>query len=101
MKKLILLFALGFSFAGCGSMKSSKDPNSVHLLGKIEKMGMTTYQYGTHTIVSGQKTYALKSSNVDLNSFENKEVEVTGTKVSGYPVENGPELIEVSSVKVK
>lgn len=101
MKKLILLLALGLSFAGCSSMKSSKDGNAVSLTGKIEKIGMTTYQYGTHTIQSEHKTYALKSSSVDLNSYENKEVEVIGAKVPGYPVENGPELIEVSAVKVK
>jgi len=101
MKKLILLLALGFSFAGCSSVKSSKDANTVSLTGKIEKIGMTTYQYGTHTIQSDQKTYALRSSSLDLNNFENKEVQITGTKVPGYPVENGPELIEVSSVKVK
>ncbi|MCX2453443.1 hypothetical protein OQX61_19385 [Pedobacter sp. PLR] len=101
MKKLILLLALGFGFAGCSSMKSSKDANAVSLTGKIEKMGMTTYQYGTHTIESDHKTYALRSSTVDLNTFDQKEVQLTGTKVPGYPVENGPILIEVSSVKIK
>lgn len=101
MKKLIVLLALGFSFAGCSSMKSSKDGDTVSLNGKIEKIGMTTYQYGTHTIQSNQKTYALKSSSLNLDNYENKAVEVIGKKVPGYPVENGPELIEVSSVKVK
>lgn len=101
MKKLIVLLALGLSIAGCSSMKSSKDGDTVSLNGKIEKAGMTTYQYGTHTIQSNQKTYALKSSSLNLDNYENKEVEVIGKKVPGYPVENGPELIEVSSVKVK
>ncbi|WP_316821002.1 hypothetical protein [Pedobacter gandavensis] len=101
MKKSIFLLAIGISFAGCSSMKSSTDANTVHLSGKIEKMGMTTYQYGTHTIESDHKTYALKSSSVNLNHFEKKEVQVIGTKVPGYPLENGPALIEVSSVKVK
>lgn len=101
MKKLIILFAVAFSFAGCSSMKSSKDTAAVTLNGKIEKIGMTTYQYGTHTINSDHTTYALKSSSVDLNAFENKDVQLSGTKVPGYPVENGPILIEVTSVKVK
>ncbi|WP_316752452.1 hypothetical protein [Pedobacter gandavensis] len=101
MKKLILLLALGFGIAGCSSMKSSKDANVVSLTGKIEKTGMTTYQYGTHTIESDHKTYALKSSSVDLNDFEGKEVQLSGTKVPGYPIENGPILIEVSAVKIK
>lgn len=100
MKKLIILLALGFSFAGCGSMKS-KDTSAVTLSGKIEKIGMTTYQYGTHTIESDHKTYALKSSSVDLDAFDDKEVQLTGTKVPGYPVENGPDLIEVTSIKAK
>lgn len=101
MKKLILLLALGLGVAGCSSMKSGKDTLTYHLTGKIEKTGMTTYQYGTHTITTGDHTYALRSSSVDLNKFENKEVQLTGKKVPGYPVENGPALIEVTSVKEK
>lgn len=101
MKKLILLMSLGFGFAGCSSMKSPKDTLTFYLRGKIEKMGMTTYQYGTHTITTNDHTYALRSKTIDLNKFENKEVKLVGTKVPGYPLENGPVLIEVSSVKAK
>ncbi|WP_165499827.1 hypothetical protein [Pedobacter frigidisoli] len=64
-------------------------------------MGITTYQYGTHIINYGGKPYALKSSSVNLDIYVDKQVQIKGTKVSGYPLENGPELIEVTQVVVK
>lgn len=102
MKKLLVLLAVGFTFASCGTMKSpGGDKNTVELSGTIQKQGMTTYQYGSHTIQSGDKTYALKSTAVNLDTYADKNVSLKGTKVAGYPVENGPELIEVTAVKIK
>ncbi|AOM79215.1 hypothetical protein [Pedobacter steynii] len=101
MKKLLILLVAGFAFAGCSTMKPSGDKNMIELSGKIQKSGMTTYQYGSHTIQSGDKTYALKSTAVDLDTFADKDVVLKGTKVAGYPVENGPDLIDVKEVKIK
>lgn len=101
MKNIIILLAIGLSMAGCSTTKSSGGQNLVQLTGKIEKLGMSTFQYGTHTIEAAGKSYALKSSAVDLNGFTGKEVTLKGTKVAGYPIENGPELIEVTEVKPK
>lgn len=101
MKKLLILLAVGFTFASCSTTKPSGDKSMIELSGKIQKQGMTTYQYGSHTIQSGDKTYALKSTAVNLDTFEDKEVILKGTKVPGYPVENGPELIDVKEVKIK
>ena len=60
---------------------------------------MTTYQYGTHTLQTSDRKYALKSDRLDLNIFVGQKVTVKGSKVEGYPVENGPELISVTNVK--
>ncbi|TDQ11354.1 hypothetical protein [Pedobacter metabolipauper] len=98
MKKLLILLVAGFTFASCNTLKSSADKDTVELSGKLEKLGMSTFQYGTHTLNTGSKTYALKSTKVSLDSFEGKQVTLKGSKVAGYPVENGPELIEVTEV---
>jgi len=81
--------------------KTDAETGAVELTGVIQQAGMTTYQYGTHTLNSGEKAYALKSSTVDLNKFNGRSVVVKGKKVDGYPVENGPELIDVTEVKGK
>jgi hypothetical protein len=65
--------------------------------GTLQEQGFTTYQYGTHTLGN----YALRSSTVNLDDYVNQEVEVIGRKVEGYPVDGGPDLIEVEHIKVK
>ncbi|TKC05906.1 hypothetical protein [Pedobacter frigoris] len=98
MKKIFILLMLGLAAVGCSSTKqASSSANLVELSGKLEEMGMTTFQYGTHKLVSGEKTYALKSK-LDLNKYLNKNVKIKGAKVAGYPVENGPEFIDVTAV---
>lgn len=102
MKKLLILLAMGITFAGCSTAKSgSGNTNLIELTGKIEKLGMSTFQYGSHTIQANGKTYALKSTKVNLDEYSDKEVILKGTKVAGYPVDNGPELLEVASLKLK
>lgn len=75
--------------------------DSIILTGEISPLGMTTFQYGTHTINADNKTYALKSTAVKLDDYAHKLVTLKGKKVSGYPLEGGPELIEVSEISVK
>jgi type 1 fimbria pilin len=85
--------------SGSGSADKSND-GTMEFTGVIQQAGMTSYQYGTHTLTTGDnKLYALKSSTVDLNKYNGKSVVVKGKMVDGYPVENGPELIEVTEVK--
>lgn len=103
MKKTLLLvlsvFVAGMS--GCSTMKNKTTAEMVTLTGTIEEAGMTTYQYGTHKIKAAAKTYALKSSKINLNDYTEKPVTIKGTKVSGYPLEGGPELIEVLEISAK
>ncbi|MNK03696.1 hypothetical protein D3C87_215460 [compost metagenome] len=101
MKKIVLLLVVGLAIAGCSSVKSGTDKNLVILQGKVEPLGMTTFQYGTHTINSANKTYALKSTRVNLKDYEGKEVTVKGLKVAGYPIDGGPEFIDVQEVSNK
>lgn len=102
MKKFLFLLITCAAFAGCSTPKQAAPKDDViQLSGKIEKLGMSTFQYGTHVLKSGEKTYALKSDKVNLDGFVEKEVSLKGTKVDGYPIESGPDLIEVQEVTSK
>jgi len=101
MKKIVLLLVIGFAITGCSGVKPAADQNLVVLSGKLEALGMSTFQYGTHTLNSGDKTYALKSSKVNLKTYEGKEVVVKGLKVNGYPVDGGPEFLDVQEISNK
>jgi len=72
---------------------------TIELTGIIQQTGMTTYQYGTHILTTDKTFYALKSSNINLNKFIGEKITITGKKVSGYPIDNGPELIDVLEVR--
>ncbi len=73
--------------------------NPFEFKGLLEKQGITSYMYGTHTISNDSKTYALKSSTVNLDAYIDKIITVKGEKISGYPIEGGPEFIDVKSIK--
>jgi hypothetical protein len=100
LRSLILIITFTFAFA-CTDANKGANNNSgmIELTGELQQAGMTTYQYGTHILTTDNKIYALKSSNIDLNKYNGKHVTVTGKKLEGYPVENGPELIEVTELK--
>ncbi|MBM78813.1 MAG: hypothetical protein CL846_10055 [Crocinitomicaceae bacterium] len=76
--------------ASCNLSKSN-----IKTSGVIQKQGITTYQYGTHTIPG----YALKSNTIDLDKYIDQKVKIKGSKVDGYPVDGGPEYIEVKKIK--
>jgi len=101
MKKLFTLTLLVAVLSACSMMRKMPDGDPVALTGLIQKIGMTTFQYGTHTITSGGKLYALKSASLVLDTYLDKQVTIQGTKISGYPVEGGPELVEVTAVVMK
>ena len=101
MKKLLLLPVIIALISSCSSIKNGADNGAVTLTGQIVPLGMTSFQYGTHLLKAGSNTYALKSSKVRLDDYLDKKVKIKGAKVSGYPLEGGPELIEVSEVSVK
>jgi len=92
-KLLFVVIIICLSVISCN--KDNSDPNPVEVTGTIQKQGITTYQYGTHTI-SG---YALRSSSVTLDNYVNQNVTVVGYKIEGYPVDGGPDYIEVEKIK--
>ena len=101
MKKILILSLFVAIMSGCGSMRSAAKGESISIEGKITKLGMTTYQYGTHAMNYAGKPFALRSSSLNLDNYVDKQVTLKGVKVDGYPLEGGPELIEVSEVVVK
>lgn len=78
--------------------------------GVLQKQEMSSYQYGTHTLNGKplyanpdqeKTTFALKAGKrINLNKYAGKKVIITGKKVDGYPLESGPELIEVSAIEL-
>jgi len=103
MNKLLILLFIGTALAGCGTAKQTgaQKTDVIELSGKLEKLGMSTFQYGTHLLKSGDKTYALRSQKVNLDGYADKEVTLKGTRVDGYPIEAGPDLIEVQEITSK
>lgn len=106
--KIILILTSIFLFfltSTCNNQKSKTDDKAnttsdlMEITGTIEPIGMTTWQYGTHTISNEEDFYALRSGKVDLQNYEGKKVTIKGEKVEGYPVENGPIFIEVTEIK--
>ena len=69
--------------------------------GYIKTAGITSFNYGTHVLVSdsGEILYALKSSIMNLADFTKGEVTVTGKLIMGYPVEGGPDFLSVSDIQ--
>jgi hypothetical protein len=99
MKKILILSLFVAVFSGCGAMKNGNSSGTVTASGTIEKLGMTTFQYGTHLLKAENRTYALKSATINLDTYLDKKVTIKGKKVSGYPLEGGPEFIDVTLVK--
>ena len=95
--RVFTIFVLGLIF--CLSSTSCKKEDKADLLeisGTILKIdAITTYQYGEYSI-SG---YAIRSDKYNLDDYINKNVTILGTKIEGYPVENGPEYLAVEEIK--
>jgi hypothetical protein len=95
---IVLLLAVLISFSHCKSLDGKKGNYNFHGKGIIKKLEITTWQYGTHTIDIGDKFYALKSDNIDLNKYNDQVVSIWGNKIEGYPVDGGPEYIDVKRI---
>ena len=77
---------------------------SVTATGAMEKLGITTYQYGTHAVTdeASGAFYGLSSDVVDLDAYTGQRVTIYGTLVPGYEygqVEGGPPLVDVTWVE--
>lgn len=92
---------LSFAFASCSTRNVSDNQNLIQLSGKIEKLEVSGFGYGSHLINSDRKMYALTSKDIDLNKFVGKAVIAKGKKIDGYPLEGGPDYIEIIQVDLK
>lgn len=79
----------------------NKPAQGVTASGLLLEQGVSTYQYGTHVLndKDGKTIYALKSETIKLNMYIGKQVELQGIPVEGYPLEGGPEYLEVIKIK--
>ena len=73
----------------------------VESVGIIRKQGITTYMYGTHVLLNDDKQtlYALKSDPINLDLYIDKKVKVKGDLIKGYPVDSGPNYLNVKSIE--
>jgi starvation-inducible outer membrane lipoprotein len=76
---------------------------SVVATGTMERLDITSYQYGSHAITdeASGTFYVLNSDVVDLDAYDGQRVTVYGTLVPGYEsgqVEGGPPLVYVTEV---
>lgn len=99
MKKILFLFIL-IIFIGI-----SCDENDEYMIvsdGFIIETEASYYQYGTHTLKTGtgEVLYSLTSNSIDLIVYNDVYVEIKGNLIEGYPIEGGPEYLEVKSIKV-
>jgi hypothetical protein len=86
----------------CANLPTGPDINyGISSDGTIKKQGITTYQYGTHILAdsNGKTIYALKSDTIELDDYMNKKVRVKGELVNGYPVDGGPNYLDVKRIE--
>lgn len=97
-----------FFTATCGNVSEEMDESasavitekSMEITGTIQQQGMTSYQYGTHTITTPDNDfYALKSETLNLDEYLDEEVTIVAEKIEGYPLSGGPEYLLVKEVK--
>lgn len=122
MNRTILIVTIALIAMSCNNPKNNQKEksktevinqnNTVEQMwgGIVSKAETTSYQYGTHqlngTIIDGNPTtagkvilFALKSDKIKLDDWIGKKVIVSGNKVVGYPIENGPDYIEVTAIE--
>lgn len=86
------------------TLQAANPANSfeVESVGIIKEQGITTYIYGTHVLLNDNKhtLYALKSDNINLDKYIDKKVTVKGDLIKGYPVDGGPDYLNVKMLKL-
>ncbi|MBF0506807.1 MAG: hypothetical protein HQL09_08220 [Nitrospirae bacterium] len=98
----VLLISTIILFAACASFaQNTTDGNGVVSVGIVKKQGITTYMYGTHVLMddNGKTLYALKSDHINLDKYIDKKVTVKGDLTEGYPVDFGPNYLNVKSIE--
>ncbi|MFD2518201.1 hypothetical protein [Salinimicrobium flavum] len=98
--KILLNFFAGFAlFFFTATCNDTTTTGKMEITGTIEQQGITSYQYGTHTLTNEETFYALKSETVNLDDYLDREVTVVAEKIEGYPVDGGPDYLLVLELK--
>ena len=94
-----LLILIVIFLTSCGS--SSSNPVEITAVGTIKAQGGTVYMYGTHILQNDteQTLYALKSDTIILDNYIDQVVTVIGDLIEGYPLDNGPDYLNVRSIQ--
>lgn len=114
MKSILLILAFGsLVLSSCKTQETAKEDvkleeteqnaqlkKAMSITGVLDKQGITTYQYGTHTLKTEDKFYALRSKEVQLDEYVGKKVKVIGVPIAGYPLSGGPEYIKVLRIEL-
>jgi len=87
-----------FLFSSCEKDETAETPETIECTGILQIQGITTYQYGSHIISNNEFFYALRSQTISLDNYVGETVTIKGEKVEGYPIEGGPDYIEVTEV---
>tara|TARA_B100000497_G_C7624056_1_gene374987 strand:- start:489 stop:812 length:324 start_codon:yes stop_codon:yes gene_type:complete len=101
LKTLIFSFLFSLVFISC-----EEENKYISVEGVIEELEVTSWQYGTHIIYGtevsglGNVRYALRSDSYDLSEFMQEPVLVEGYLVKGYPVDGGPQYINVDAIAI-
>lgn len=99
MKLISMFFTLIILLFTSTCKNQTQNSDTMEISGKIEAIQMTSWQYGTHTITNDSTFYALKSENTNLENYEGQTITIEAKKIEGYPVDGGPEYLEVIKVK--
>ena len=115
MKNQIIIIVALFSllFSSCKTQETAKEnvklaetkqnsqlKKTISISGILRAQGITTYQYGTHTIKDGDKFYALRSDEIEMNNFVEKKVKIIAEKIPDYPVDGGPDYLKVIQIEI-
>lgn len=99
MKVTLTFLALIIFTATCNNTtKMEQKEDKMEVTGTIQQQGITSYQYGTHTLTNDETFYALRSETVNLDNYIDQEVTIVAKKIEGYPVDGGPDYLLVLEV---
>jgi len=97
----VMIIMMFITLDACALKEESLESYRITATGTIQKAGITIYMYGTHVLKddNGKTLYALKSDTIDLDDYADiGTVTVKGDLISGYPVDTGPEYLNVKKV---
>lgn len=102
MKKIIFLGMVFLLLVGCTSQETKKSSEMTLRVGTVAPLEMSTWMYGTNMLTKDSKIVVslIADKNIKLDDYNGKKVEVTGELKEGYPIDGGPEYLEVKTIKI-